>query len=235
MTKNNQTITDQTAPQAKNRRPSTRQYLPIAEIRNDTVIMKDGTLRSVLLVSSLNFALKSADEQQAIISGYMSFLNSLNWPIQIVVQSRKFNVDDYLNRLSQAEREQTNELLKTQIRDYRKFINDLVEVGDIMTKKFYVVVPYNPLSDKQQGFWTRLVDLFTPSSFIRLKEDRFNQRREELTNRVRHIMSGLSSIGLAAQILPTQALIELYYNSYNPELADSEKIVDVDMLQVNNG
>jgi len=220
---------------AKNKKaPSTRRYLPIAEIRNDTVIMKDGTLRAVLLVSSLNFALKSADEQTAIITAYMGFLNSLNWPIQIVIQSRKFNIDDYLMRLEQSEREQTNELLRLQIHDYRNFIRELVKVGDIMTKRFYVVVPYNPLSDKQRGFWSRLTDLFTPAAFVKLKGERFEARRKDLDARVRHVSGGLSSIGLSTQPLTTEALIELYYNSYNPEMMETEPLDHLDQVQVNS-
>jgi hypothetical protein len=124
----------------------TQRYLDIAEIREDTVVMKDGTLRAVIMVSSINFALKSEDEQQAIIQGYMQFLNGLEHPLQVVVQSRKMNADGYLATLRQQEETIHNELLKTQIRDYTSFIKELVDLGQIMQKRFFVVMP-------QQAIW----------------------------------------------------------------------------------
>src|SRR3989338_2926156 len=126
----------------------TQQFLDIAEIKEDTVVLKDGTLRSVILVSSINFSLKSPDEQEAIIGAYVQFLNGLDFPMQIVVQSRKLNINDYLMRLEERERDQKNELLKIQTADYRSFVKELVQLGDIMSKHFYIVVPYSALSDK---------------------------------------------------------------------------------------
>ena len=118
---------------------STQQYLDIVEIREDVVMLKDGTLRAVLAVASTNFALKSEDEQNALISGYAQFLNSLDHPLQIMIQSRRLNIDEYFNRLKIAEKEQTNELLRMQITDYLSFTRELVELGEIMSKRFYVV------------------------------------------------------------------------------------------------
>jgi hypothetical protein len=115
---------------------STQQYLDIAEIKNDSVALKDGTLRAVLLVSSINFALKSEDEQNASISAYVSFLNALDFPLQIVIQSRKLNIDVYLEQLAQRERMLSNELLRAQISDYREYVKELVELGEIMSKRF---------------------------------------------------------------------------------------------------
>src|SRR3989344_5732169 len=140
---------------------STQQYLDIAEIKEDTVVLNDGTLRAVLLVSSINFSLKSEDEQNAIISSYISFLNFLEFPLQIVIQSRKLDIDSYLLRLKKIEKEQTNELLRMQTTEYRQYISELVEIGDIMTKRFYVVVPYDPLSDRQKSWIKRFFGLFT--------------------------------------------------------------------------
>jgi len=109
--------------------PATQRFLDIAEIREDTVILKDGTLRAVLLVSSINFALKGEEEQEAIIAGYVGFLNALEFPLQIVIHSRKLNIEDYLIRLVEAEKTQTNELLKAQIADYRSFVGELITLG----------------------------------------------------------------------------------------------------------
>ncbi len=211
---------------------STRSRLDIAEIREDSVILKDGTLRAVLLVSSINFALKSEDEQNAIIAAYVSFLNALEFPLQIVIQSRKLDIDGYLEKLRQAEKIQTNELLKIQISDYREYVKELVEMGDIMSKRFYVVVPYDPLSDKRKGFWSRFGEVLRPGASLRLSGESFKRRRRDLYARVEHVQMLLSSIGLTSVILDTQSLIELYYNIYNPEMAETEKMADTEKLQV---
>ena len=113
---------------------STQQYLDIAEFREDTVIMRDGTLRAVLLVASINFALKSEDEQNAIIAAYVGFLNNLDFPLQIVIQSRELNIDNYLSFLKQKEKEQTNELLKIQTAEYLQYVGELISLGKIMNK-----------------------------------------------------------------------------------------------------
>lgn len=218
---------------AKNRISSTtQQYLDIAEIKEDTVVMRDGTLRAVVMVSSINFALKSEDEQNAIIVAYVGFLNTIDFPLQIVIQSRELNIDGYLNALKQKEKEQTNELLKIQTAEYTQYINELISLGKIMNKRFYVVVQYNPLSDKQRNFFSRLLEAFKPASTIKMKEDKFLRRKYELTRRVESIISGLASIGVNAAILDTQSLIELYYNTYNPETSASQKMVDINELRI---
>lgn len=211
---------------------ATRARLDIAEIREDSVILKDGTLRAVLLVSSINFALKSEDEQNAIIAAYVSFLNALEFPLQIVIQSRKLNIDGYLEKLKRAEKEQTNELLKIQISDYREYVRELVEMGDIMSKRFYVAVPYDPLSDKRKGFWSRFSEVLRPGAALRLGTETFKRRRRDLYARVEHVQMLLSGMGLTSVILDTESLIELYYNIYNPEMAETEKMVDTDKLNV---
>jgi len=137
---------------------STQAYLDIAEFREDTIIMRDGTLRAVLLVASINFAFKSEDEQNAIVSAYAGFLNNIDFPLQIVIQSRELNIDNYISFLRQKEKEQTNELLKLQTTEYIQYITELISLGKIMNKKFFVVVSYNPLSNKQRGFFRKLID-----------------------------------------------------------------------------
>ncbi len=211
---------------------SAQQHLDIAEIKEDCVIMKDGTLRSVLLVSSINFALKSEEEQNAIISAYIGFLNYLEFPLQIVIQSRKLDVDGYLERLRKKEKEQTNELLRMQTADYVQYISELVEIGEIMTKRFYVIVPYNPLSDKQKSWFKRFMGTFSAARDVKLNQDTFVKRRHALYQRVEHILTGLSSMSLKAVVLDTQGLIELYYNTYNPDVYTKEKLVEVNKLRV---
>lgn len=211
---------------------SSQQYLDIADIRENTVIMRDGTMRAVILVSSINFALKSEDEQNAIISAYVSFLNNISFPLQIVVQSRELSIEKYINNLKQKEKEQTNELLKIQTAEYIQYINELVSIGKIMSKRFYVVVPYNPLTDKHKTFFASLLDSFKPVSLVKMKKDTFLRHRKNLDRRVHNVISGLSSVGLNSLELDTQSLIELYYNSYNPVVSANEKLVDVNQLRV---
>lgn len=211
--------------------PSQR-YLDIAEIKGDLVVLKDGTVRAVLLVSSINFSLKSVDEQNAIVQAYMQFLNGLEFPIQVVIQSRRMNIDDYLMKLRDSEKLQTNELLRRQIADYRDYVKQLVDLGEIMQKRFYVVVPLDPSTDKQKGFFARLTEILTPSIAIRLSEDRFNKNKETLMLRVGQIISGLQSMSLNAVMLDTQSLIELYYTVYNPELFESQRMTETNRLQL---
>jgi hypothetical protein len=214
--------------------PATQRYLDISEIKEDVMVMKDGTMRSVLIVASINFALKSEDEQNAIISAYVQFLNALEFPLQVVIQSRRLNIDNYIERLKESEKTQTNELLRMQIKDYRNFVQELVTLGQIMQKQFFVVIPYNPLSDKSKGFFSRLSEAFSPSLSVRLAEDRFRQRKNDLQTRVEHIISNLGSMGLKAVQLDTQSLIELFYRVYNPETYDNQKMQDVTKLRVSD-
>lgn len=211
---------------------STQQYLDIAEIRNDTVVLKDGTVRGVMLVASINFALKSEDEQNATIAAYVSFLNSLDFPLQIVIQSRKLNIDGYLEDLAQREKSLTNELLRAQISDYREYVKQLVELGDIMSKRFYVVVPYSAVSTQgQQKFTDRAAAVFSSARTIRLKQEKFEEYAELLDKRIDFVAANLASIGLTAVRLDTQSLIELYYNTYNLDVYEQQKLVDVNKLR----
>lgn len=209
---------------------STQKYLPIAGIRNDCLILKDGSLRAALICSSLNFSLKSEREQKGIISGYISFLNSLEWPIQIIVQSRKLRIGPYLDNLRQLEREQISELLRIQMRDYISYIQELVQLGEIMTKKFFVVVTYNPLGDTKRRLVDRFTDVFKTPSLIKIKREKFERYRTELFKRVDFIASGLAGMSINAVPLDTQSLIELFYNTYNPAESVFQKMEKTEKL-----
>jgi len=213
-------------------RASTQQYLDIFEIKEDVVVMRDGSMRAVILVSSINFALKSEAEQDAIISSYISFLNNITFPLQMVIQSRELNIDAYLSMLGERQKVQTNELLKIQTNEYIHYIEELVSMSQIMNKRFYVVVPYNPLADKEKSVVSRLFDVLKPATIIRMKEERFLHHKAELSRLLENVMSGLVSIGLQSVQLDTQSLIELYYNSYNPGTASSQKMADVSKLRI---
>ena len=218
---------------AKNKiKTSTQKYLDIAEFRDDIIIMRDGTIRAVLLVSSINFALKSEDEQSAIIGAYVSFLNNINFPIQIVIQSRELNIDNYIEELQRREKEQTNELLKIQTKEYIQYIGELISMGKIMNKRFYLTIPYNPITDKHKGFYSSLIEAFRPATLIKMQEKRFRRYKVEIERRIESCIGGLSSAGLNAVQLDTQSLIELFYNTYNPTTSPNQKLVEIKDLRV---
>ncbi len=213
---------------------STQEYLDIAEIKDNTVVLKDGTLRAVIMVSSINFALKSEEEQNAVISSYVSFLNNLRFSLQIVIQSRELEIDNYLSYLGEKERAQTNKLLKLQTTDYIEYIKELTSIGRIMSKRFFVVVPYDPLSDKQKGFFSLIKEALKPATTISLKEKTFDRYQEMLARRLDSVMGGLESMGVSVARLDTQSLIELYYKTYNPETSKNQPLVDLDKIKVND-
>ena len=211
---------------------STQQYLDIAEIKDNTVVLKDGTLRAVLMVSSINFALKSEEEQNAVISSYVRFLNNLRFTLQIVIQSRELEIDNYLSYLQEKEKEQTNKLLKMQTGDYIEYIKELTSLGRIMSKRFFVVVPYDPLTDKRKGFFSLLKEALRPATIIKLKEKTFGRYQEMLDRRLESVMTGLESMGVSVARLDTQSLIELYYKTYNPETSKNQQLADLDKIKV---
>lgn len=211
---------------------SSQAHLPFAEIRDGIVIMKDGTLRIVILVSSLNFALKSEDEQKGIILGYVGFLNTIDFELQIVVQSRRLNIEKYLGKLDSLARQQDNELLRKQTISYRSYVEKLVKDADIMDKKFFVVAPFSPFSKKKKSFWTRLQEVVTPARQVRLSQAKFERYKIEMSRRINLVQSGLRSIGLQTAMLDTQALIELYYNVYNPASKQQKRVEDIEQMQV---
>ena len=210
--------------------PSTQRFLDIAEIRDDMVILNDGTVRAVLLVSSINFALKSPDEQEAIIQSYMTFLNGLEYPIQICIQSRKMNIDAYLDRLLEQQKKTSNDLLRAQILDYRTFVSELVDLGQIMQKRFYMVLPYDPITNKRKNFFSRLSEALSPTAASRLSKKQVADRIEQLSRRTEILQGELNSMGLSSARLDTQSLIELYYDAYNPDLYDTERLTDVSQV-----
>ena len=211
---------------------STQQYLDIAEIKDNTVVMKDGTLRAVLMVSSINFALKSEEEQSAVIGSYVRFLNNLAFTLQIVVQSRELDIDNYLTFLKEKEKEQINKLLKIQTADYIEYIQELTSLGRIMSKRFFVVVPYDPVTDKHKGFFSSIKEALRPATIIKLKEQTFVRYQEMLDRRVDSVMGGLESMGVSVARLDTQSLIELYYKTYNPETSKNQPLVELGRLKV---
>ncbi len=217
----------------KNAQAAVQRFIPIAEIRNDTALLKNGGLRAVLEIEALNFNLKSETEQQGIIAGYGAFVNTLYFPLQIVVRSTKTNIDEYLKQVRGIGMTHTNELLKDQTLAYVAFMQRLIDVADIMQKRFYVVVSVDRSVRKktliEQFFeWIHPEDSSAKAS---QRNREFAQGSRELNERVELVATGLGNIGLHARRLPTREMIELYYQIYNPKTSQHEKIPkDLDEL-----
>lgn len=195
---------------------STLKYVEIKTIKDGVVVLKSGALRSVLLVSSVNFDLKSSDEQIAIIGAYQNFLNSLDFPVQIVISSRKLNIGPYTEMLKEKAAEQRSELMKIQIVEYREFITNLTEVTNIMSKYFYLVVPFAPVEDETGGMFSKISRAVNPAQNITEHAELFETYKNQLWQRVDHVAAALGGTGLHFTALNTDELIELYYGMYNP-------------------
>ena len=203
---------------------STQEILKFSEIHDGIIITKTGELRTVLMVSSINFALKSEQEQTAIIFAYQNFLNSLEFPIQIVMQSKKLDLSNYLVKLKKSAGEQTNELLRVQTTDYIDFISRLINIANIMDKKFYVVVPFMPPPKMQQGIPGQ------NQGPPQITKEEFQTYKQEITQRMQVVQGGLGSIGIRCAQLDSQQVIELLYGIYNPEESSKQKLTQIDNL-----
>ncbi len=210
---------------------STQAYLDIKEIKENTVVMKDGSLRAILVVSSTNFSLKSTEEQNALISSYQNFLNGLDFPIQILMQSRKLDIHSYLDKLRSVMQQQTNELLRMQTQEYIEYVGKLIEFASIMNKTFYIIIPLSTAAQKT-GFLSKFSNLFSPAREITLHQSEFDRNREDLSKRIQQVGSGLAGMGLKTIALATEELVELMYNSYNLDMASPIKIKSVDELDL---
>lgn len=210
----------------------TQSFLDIEGIQDGVVILKNGGLRSVLMASSINFDLKSTDEQDAIISYYQSFLNSLDFPVQIIISSRRVNLKHYLEDLTQKSKEQTNELLHLQMEEYIRFIKGLVGMVDIVNKAFYIVVPFSPIESSKGGPVDKIKELFVGGKDVKSKEKQSNFQvyKDQLWQRVEHVQYGLNGAGVRMVTLNTQELIELYYSFYNPSAIEKLEMVPMDKM-----
>ncbi len=206
-------------------------FLDIAEIKDGVIILRHGGLRAILMVSSINFALKSIDEQDAIVFQYQRFLNSLDFSIQIVVNSRRLNIDNYLDTLKTKEKEQVNELLRFQIAEYREYVKGLVQMANIVSKSFYVVIPFASSEKTNTSILGKVTGMFSKKSILNNREE-FERSREQLWQRVEHVTGGLSGVGLKMTPINTQEIIELFYGLYNPGLSEKIGLADVADLDV---
>jgi hypothetical protein len=207
----------------------TQSFLHTKEIKQDTMVMDDGTLRAILAVSSTNFDLKSQSEQDALIFSYQRFLNSLDFSIQIIMQSRRMDIATYTEKIKNIMEKQTNELLRMQTSEYIDFVDQLVQSGNIMNKNFYCVIPYNEsIGSESGGFFSSLFSR-SRAKAITQRQKNFDHHRALLEERVTGVSSNLNGMGLRAIKLTTEQIIELVYNSYNFESAPS-----IDASQLDN-
>ncbi len=205
---------------------ASQQFVPIKEIQDGIVVLKDGGLRAILMASSINLSLKSEEEQTATIMQFQNFLNTLDFPIQISVQSRKFNITSYVALLEDRLKEQSEPLLKIQTEEYIKFIKDFTESTNIMTKHFFIVIPLMPL--KSIGGDTGLLDKVLPANkgVTRAeKEEAFSEERSQIEQRVSVVEQGLSRMGVRTLQLKTEDEVELFYRVFNP--GDAESPIDI--------
>ncbi|MFZ2975169.1 MAG: hypothetical protein WA055_00885 [Candidatus Moraniibacteriota bacterium] len=210
----------------------TQKYLDVAEVKDDVVILKSGAMRSVLAVSAINFDLKSTQEQEAIINQYQNFLNSVDFPVQILVSSRKLDMRNYFDYVTSKEKTQPSELLRLQLSEYRSFIEQLVSGSNIMEKNFYIIIPFSPIENTGKGFFSNIGSLMNPQKNIIEKNENFETYKNQLFQRVDHIIAALSGIGLRIAPLKTEELIELLFNSYNPEIFNASELKDVEKLEL---
>jgi type IV secretory pathway VirB4 component len=192
-----------------NNSPKTAQnFIPIKEVRDGIAILKDGSLRGVIMASSLNFALKSAEEQAAIIFQFQNLLNSLDFSVQISVQSRRLDIRPYLGLLKERQKEQKDDLIRIQTAEYIQFIRGFTEKVNIMSKTFFLVIPYTPATVSLGGNKT--------DNKKNLQSKTFEENQTQLEQRINIVEQGISRCGIRSVRLGTEELVELYYKVFNP-------------------
>lgn len=209
---------------------SSQEFIPIKAIRENVVILEDGSLRMILMASSLNFSLKSSDEQEAIIMQFQDFLNSLDFSVQFFIQSRHLDIEPYLDSLKDAEKKQLNELLKIQIKEYIEFVKNFVSMSEIVSKTFYISIPFTPAllevsgTAGVKGLFDALGKLLgTKKTGTEAGENKFGEYKSQLQQRSDVVSQGLARSGIRTAPLDTEELIELFYKLYNPtELAKGQ-------------
>lgn len=215
---------------------STQNHLQIAEIREGIAIMKDGSFKAVVACKSINFDLMSAREREGVEYGYQGFLNSLYFPIQILIRSNKVDIGPYLEKLVDIRSKQDNMLLNVLIDDYINYIEVLAQEANIMDKSFYIIIPYYPTSESFDDIKSQskgiLSGLFAknPAQTVKVNQKTYIKAKEEIQNRVDVILSGLMQVGVQAKQLNTEQLSQLFYNFYNPDISNREPLVSFDKI-----
>ena len=214
---------------------SSQNTLQFSEIRDGMVIMNDGSFRTVVACRSINFDLMSDREREGVEYSYQNFLNSLYFPIQVLIRSQKVDIGPYLERLSKVRRDQDNMLLGVLMDDYINFIDDLSQEANIMDKSFFIIIPYYPAGDVSSAINQSkglLTGIFNPQVQTNVVIDRatYEKAKDEITNRVNAVVSGLYQIGVRATQLKTKELASLYYDFYNPDTATRQPLGDFENM-----
>lgn len=197
---------------------ATQEFVPIKEIRDGIVILKDGSMRALVMASSLNFALKSSDEQQSIIYQFQNFLNSINFSVELFMQSRRLDIRPYVALLEARYKEQTSDLLKIQTREYIEFVKSFTESTNVMVKTFFVVVPYAPpvLFAKDTTFEGVFKGKGNKEQQAQSEKESFEEARTQLEQRISVVEQGLVRCGIRVAQLGTEELVEVFYKLFNP-------------------
>lgn len=201
---------------------ASQQFVPVQEVRDGIVVQKDGTLCAVLLVSSINLSLKAYDEQRAVLLQFQSFLNTLDFPVQIIIQSRRYDVRPYILTLENRLREQQEQLLQVQTREYIEFIQSFTDQVNVMRKSFFIVIPYIPPVLSQGKGAGRIFSFLRKTSSTAESLTNFEEQRTQLEERMSVVEQGLTRLGLRLVQLGTQEIIELLYKTFNPGETTSE-------------
>ena len=213
---------------------STQNTLLFSEMRENMIIMSDGSFRAVVECESINFDLMSSREREGIEFSYQNFINSLYFPIQVLIRSRRVDIGPYLDRLAEIRRNQDNMLLNVLMDDYMDFIDILAQEANIMDKSFYVVVPYYPAGEentfKQQtkGLFNSFFSGKKEATVTKIDQVTYTKAKDEIKNRIDSVMNGLFQMGVKSWQLNTRQLGELFYTSYNPDTSSRESLEDID-------
>lgn len=205
---------------------ATQEFIPIKEVRDGIVVLNDSSLRGVIMASSLNFALKGDDERQGILMQFQNFLNSLDFSVQIFIQSRRLDIKPYLATLEERKKTEVNDLMKVQIREYMEFVHKFTESTNIMTKNFFVVIPYTPAfigpkSGGKRGIFKKKEKVAVSQRDVEV----FEENRSQLEQRMAIVEQGLIRTGIKIAHLDNDSVIELFYRIFNP--GDTEGMIQV--------
>ncbi len=195
---------------------TSQKFVPLRDIKDNVVILKNGQMNMVLLASSINFALKSIDEQEAILRQFQTFLNTIDFSIQFYIQSRRLNIQPYLDMLGGREEKQDNDLMKIQLREYIQFIKTFTTEVEVMSKSFFIVVPYTPVAANLQNNLEGFKDMLGGKKDVYFDDKNFMEHKLQLEQRVSLVEQGLSGIGVRTILLQSEELVELYYHIFNP-------------------
>lgn len=193
---------------------STQEFVPIQDIRDNVLILDNGQLNMVLLASSINFALKSRDSQAAILQQFQAFLNTLDFSIQFYIQSRRLNIEPYLEMLRSREDQQYNDLMRIQLQEYIQFVQTFTDEVDVMSKNFFIIIPYTPVT---QNIQSNLKEMFGGKKKVYYDASNFTEHKVQLEQRLALVEQGLNRVGVRTIPLQNEELVELYYHIFNPE------------------